>query len=63
MKIKDLIEILEGIEDKEIPVCLSDWNEQYMTDGVCNSATVENSKYLIVGSEYKQGLYLLLGIE
>ena len=63
MNVKELIEILNKVEDKSIPVCIADWSECYMPDGVADQVTEENGEYLVVGKERKTGRHVLITIK
>lgn len=64
MNVKELIEILNKIENKELPLCLADWSEEYMPNSVADSVEeINNAEYLTIGEGRQVGSYVLITIK
>ncbi len=63
MNVDELITILEKIEDKKLPVCVSDWNEMYKPDMLLKETAIGvfRSDYLIEGVGISTGEHVSIG--
>lgn len=38
--VKDMIDALEKIDNKDLPICIDDWNEQYKSPAIVGNISV-----------------------
>ena len=63
MNVQELIDKLQKIEDKSLPVCIEDWNERYRNPAVLTEVEQWDSAYLVSGKGDVLGKYISLGAE
>ena len=61
MNVQDMIDLLNKVEDKQLPICIEDWNENYRVPAVItNIDNCIDSRYLVLGDGEKIGDYICL---
>ena len=63
MNVQEMIDVLESINDKALPVCIDDWNVQYESPAVAKSVQLCDAEYLHCGLSRMAGKYVCIGID
>ena len=64
MTVQDLIDALQKIEDKSLPVCMADWNEGSRPPVLINVVEpVKNCGYMILSQGFSRQSFVCLDVD
>jgi len=63
MNVQEMIDALQKIEDKTLPLCVEDWNEMYASPAIASKPEICNGSYKYCGHPNLQGEYVCISAE
>ena len=61
MNVQQLINALQTIQNKELPVCIEDWNSQCQVPALADVVELFDGKYLHCGVDFFKGPFVYIG--
>jgi hypothetical protein len=60
MNVQQMINELQKVQDKTLPVCIEDWSERYLPPAVSSAPKLCNAEYLHCGKAKLNGMYICI---